>query len=155
MLVKLCPIPQLLILLVAEKMLLSLRQIAKENKDVHCIAVSHSDQDSTNRWLESVGGPNDIQVIVDDARAIYAAYGLGVSSWWHVLSPWSLGSIFKLGREENIWNRPTESGSRWQTAGVFAIDAEGLIRYSHPAQSADDVGDLKAALKSIKSASKL
>lgn len=132
-----------------------LRKIAEENEDIHCIAVSHSDQDSTNRWVESVGGTKDVQVIVDHARTIYAAYGLGVSSWWHVLSPASLGTVFKMGREENIWNRPTESGSRWQTAGVFAVDSKGTVRYSHPAQSAEDLGDLEAALSSIKSTSKL
>lgn len=139
---------------VAEKTFLLLRKIAEENKDVQCIAISHSDKESTDRWVESVGGSKDVQVIVDHERKIYASYGLGVSSWWHVLSPASLGTVFKLGREENIWNRPTESGSRWQTAGVFGVDSKGIVRYSHPAQSAEDLGDLEAALSSIKSAAK-
>ena len=134
---------------------MSLRKIAEDNRDVRCIAVSHSDQQSTDNWLDSLGGSRDIEVVVDHEREIYAAYGLGASNWWHVLNPWSLASVVKLGRQEAIWNRPTESGSRWQTAGVFAVDSSGTMKYSHPAQTLDDVGDLQAALKSIQIQPKL
>jgi len=129
--------------------------MAEDNRDVHWIAVSHSDQPSTDRWVESVGGTGNVEVIVDHERKIYAAYGLGVSSWWHVLNPWSMANVFKLGRQEKIWNRPTESGSRWQTAGVFAVDASGVVRYSHPAQTTDDLGDLQEAVTSVRRGSKL
>ena len=139
---------------VAEKTFLSLRQIASSNKDVHCLAISHSDQASTDRWVESVGGSGDVEVIVDHDRKLYAAYGLGVSSWWHVLNPWSMANVFKLGREEKIWNRPTESGSRWQSAGEFAVDGSGIVQYSHPGQTTDDLADFQAAVKSVRSASK-
>ena len=134
---------------------MALRKVAAANKDVHCVAVSHSDQESTDRWVESVGGPGDVRVIVDHSRNIYAAFGLGVSSWWHVLNPWSMATVFKLGREEKIWNRPTESGSRWQTAGEFAVDSSGVVHYSHPAQTTDDLADFQAALRSVKSIPKL
>lgn len=134
---------------------MSLRKVAAANKDVHCVAVSHSDQDSTDRWVESVGGSGDVQVIVDPERNIYAAFGLGVSSWWHVLNPWSMTTVFKLGREENIWNRPTESGSRWQTAGEFAVDSSGVVRYSHLAQTTDDLADFQSAPRSVRSTPKL
>ena len=134
---------------------MSLRQIASDNKDVTCIAVSHSEKEHTDKWLESVGGANAVEVIVDDQRQIYAAYGLGVSSFWHVLNPWSMSAVFKLGRGDNIWNRPTESGSRWQTAGVYGVDASGTIRYSHPSQATDDRGDFDEALRSLQTAAKL
>lgn len=42
---------------------------------------------------------------------------LGVSSAWHIFSPWTIASEVSLVRGEGIWSRPTESGSRWQTAG--------------------------------------
>ena len=96
-----------------------------------------------------------MQVVVDHERQVYAAYGLGVSSWWHVLNPWSMATVFKLGREEKIWNRPTESGSRWQTAGEFAVDPSGIVQYSHSAQTTDDLADFQSALKTVKSTSKL
>ena len=117
--------------------------------------MSHSEKGHTHKWLESVGGAGDVDIIVDDQRQIYAAYGLGVSSFWHVLNPWSMSAVFKLGRGDNIWNRPTESGSRWQTAGLYGVDASGTIRYSHPSQATDDLGDFDEALRSLEVAAKL
>jgi len=94
-------------------------------------------------------------VVVDHERQVYVQYGLGISSFWHVLNPWSMSAVFKLGRDENIWNRPTESGSRWQTAGVFAMDSNGVVRYSHPSQATDDLGDFDNALQGLRTSSKL
>ena len=119
---------------------------------MQCIAVSHSDKPSTDKWVESVGGAGDVQVVVDHERKIYALYGLGVASFWHVLNPWSLGAVFTMARQEKIVNRPTESGTRWQTSGVFAVDASGTVKYSHPSQTTDDLGDLEAAVQSVANA---
>ena len=119
------------------------------------MAVSHSAEDSTARWVESVGGAGSIKVIVDSERKVYGHYGLGISSFWSVLNPWSMAEVFKLGRNQNIWNRPTESGSRWQSAGLFAVDSQGIVRYSHPSQTTDDLGELDKALKAVGTSSKL
>ena len=51
-------------------------------------------------------------------------------------------SVYKLGKNEGIWNRPTESGSRWQTAGSFAVDDDGVVRWVQVARGADDVAEL-------------
>lgn len=51
-----------------------------------------------------------------------------------------MASVVRLGRGEGIWNRPTSSGSRWQTAGSFAVDGQGTVRWSHVGASADDKG---------------
>jgi len=115
---------------VAEKTLKDLRQLADKHDDVDFIAVSHSDEQSTDKWVTSVGGNRRIKIIVDSERAIYAQWGLGVSSVWHVLNPWSLWNAFSLGSKEQIWNRPTESGSRWQTAGGFAVDGAGIVKWA-------------------------
>jgi len=77
---------------------------------------------------------------VDDSRRTHAAWGLGTSSAWHVLNPLSMASVVRLGRGEGIWNRPTSSGSRWQTAGSFAVDGQGFVRWGHVGGSADDAG---------------
>jgi hypothetical protein len=66
-----------------------------------------------------------------------------------VLNPSSLFAVWKLGREEGVWNRPTESGSRWQTAGSFAVDVGGVIRWVHVAKAADDISEFKAAVGSL------
>lgn len=88
-------------------------------------------------------------VIVDDERQIYAQWGLGVSSFWHVLNPWSLLSVYRLGKQEGVYNRPTESGTRWQTSGSFAVDGKGKVTWSKPSASADEVPDFKDALNSL------
>lgn len=80
---------------------------------------------------------------------MFARWGLGMSSLWHVLNPWSLWSVYRLGKEEGIWNRPTESGSRWQTAGSFAIDREGNVKWGRVAQSADEIPKFEDAVKAI------
>ena len=133
----------------AEKTLLSLRSIASSHPSITCIAVSHSDRSSTDNWLAALGGAGNVRVIVDEEREIYAKWGLGVSSLWHVLSPWSMWSVFRLGREEGIWNRPTESGSRWQESGAFAVDGEGVVRWAGRAESADWIPDFEEGLKAL------
>jgi hypothetical protein len=126
-----------------------MRDAASQHPDVSFIVVSHSDQGSTDRWLEAVGGAGSVAVIVDAERATYAAWGLGTSSFWHVLSPSGLYSAYSLGSQEGIWNKPTESGSRWQTSGTYAVDREGIVRYGGPAGSADEIPDFEEAVKAV------
>ncbi|RAR10023.1 exonuclease v [Stemphylium lycopersici] len=111
----------------AEKTFLDLRAIAPAHPRIHFVAVSHSDQESTDRWLASLPDPPkntqpNLQVIVDTERETYAAWGLGTSGFMHVLG--SIPGASKLGKDKGINVRPTESGSRWQTAGNFAVDSE-------------------------------
>ena len=94
-----------------------------------------------------MGGDGEAKVIVDEDRELYAQWGLGVSNTWHVLK--SMYSVYTLGRDEKIWNRPTESGNRWQTAGSFAVDGEGIVKWASPATSAGDISDFKDALSAL------
>lgn len=123
--------------------------MAEAHPSIRFVAVSHSDQGSTTGWLTAVGGAGKVEIIVDAERELYARWGLGVSSFAHTLSPWSMWSVYKLGKEEGIWNRPTESGSRWQTAGSFGVDGQGVVKWSKPAQRADDIPDFEEGLKMI------
>lgn len=92
--------------------------------------MSHSSTDATERWVPQVGGAWETEIIVDEGRDLYATWGLGVSSAWHMLNPFALYSVYRLGKDQGIWNRPTESGTCWQTSGAFAIDGEGIVRWS-------------------------
>lgn len=139
----------LLLHLVAEKTFKQIRQLAHKTPEVNFVAVSHSDQESTDKWIISIGGQWEVQVIVDADRELYAKYGLGASSAWHVLNPWSMYSVYKLGKAENIWNKPTESGNRWQTSGNFAVDKDGVMKWSKVAQTADDIPNFTDALKAL------
>lgn len=116
---------------------------------MHCIAVSHSSQAATDAWVVGVGGEWEVEVIVDEGRDLYAAWGLGLSSTWHALNPAVLYSAVALGRGEGIWNRATESGSRWQMGGAFAVDEKGVVRWARPARSADEIPDFQEALTAL------
>lgn len=166
----------------AEKTFLSFRAAASTHPSINFVAVSHSDQIATDKWLEAVGGADNVHVIVDSERELFARWGLGVSSFWHVLNPASMWNVYRLGKEHGIvssfpsllfpssyptrcgnasslnrklltrglqWNRPTESGSRWQTSGSFAVDRKGVVRWGGPAGRADFIPDFEEAVKAV------
>ncbi|KAK4955743.1 hypothetical protein LTR10_006682 [Elasticomyces elasticus] len=137
----------------AEKTFLNFRDAAKANKYIDFIAVSHSSEESTQTWLASLpqagSEPDNLRVIVDEQVEIYSAYGLGASGYGHVLSPASMYNVWQLGKSEGIWNRPTESGSRWQTGGFFAVDGDGIVRWGRAANRADEIPDFEAMVEAL------
>lgn len=126
-----------------------MRETASKNLGVHFIAVSHSNQQHTTKWLNDIGGenPSNLDVEVDDEREIYAAWGLGVSSFWHVLNPQSLYAVFTTAKEDGISNRPTESGYRFQTSGSWAVDGKGTVVWGRVAEAASEIPDFDDAVK--------
>ncbi|KAI5359227.1 Putative alkyl hydroperoxide reductase subunit C/ Thiol specific antioxidant [Septoria linicola] len=141
----------------AEKTYLRLREAAKTHRDIDFVAVSHSGQDSTDKWVKSIpqygSEPSNLRLVVDDKKEAYAAYGLGISSWLHVLSPASMMNVFSLARKEGISNRPTESGTRWQTSGTYAIGEDGKVKWGGPASRADDVPDFEQIVQYLSASS--
>ncbi|KZF24058.1 hypothetical protein L228DRAFT_252555 [Xylona heveae TC161] len=133
----------------AEKAFLDLRTTASANPSVNFIAVSHSDAKATEKWINALGGSRRVQVIVDADRQLYTKWGLGVASFWHLLNPQSMWGVYQLASHEGIWNRPTESGTRWQTAGSFAVDKKGHVCWSRPALSAHEVPNFDEAVKAM------
>ncbi|KAM0202567.1 hypothetical protein ACHAPA_010397 [Fusarium lateritium] len=129
--------------------LLALADLSDKVPNVHCVAISHSSGEATDNWLPQVGGTWNVDVVIDEERNLYANWGLGISSTWHAVNPLTLWNVFSLGKNEGIWNRPTESGSRWQTGGAFAVDRDGTIRWAQVARTADDLPDLKAAITAL------
>ncbi|KAK1975388.1 hypothetical protein LZ30DRAFT_693648 [Colletotrichum cereale] len=138
----------------AEKSFRVLREAASANPGVAFVAVSHSSESHTAKWLSEVGGPgggaNPVEVVTDEARGVYARWGLGTSGFLHVLSPSALSDVFRLSREEGIANRPTESGSRWQTSGAWAVDGKGGVTWGGPAQTASEIPNVEEALASLR-----
>ncbi|KAF3905479.1 hypothetical protein ABW20_dc0107162 [Dactylellina cionopaga] len=135
----------------AEKTFQALRAKADANQDIHFIAVSHSNQEDTDEWVVSVGGTGDVDVVVDPHRTLYAKWGLGFGSYWANIGPMTLWKALKLGQEELIYNRPTKSGYRWQTAGSFAIDGDDgkTVRWVHVSQNAADVANFEDAMRAV------
>ncbi|KAJ5266843.1 hypothetical protein N7478_009651 [Penicillium angulare] len=142
---------------VSEVAFLTMRKAAAEHLDINFVAISHSNQQSTDKWLEAVGGPKEgtssesVTVIVDAERNIYAKWGLGTVSWGHLFSPGGLLAVYKMGKDQGVWNRPTESGSRWQSSGNWAVDGEGYVRWGGPATRVDEVVDIAEVMDALKS----
>ncbi|KAF6813151.1 hypothetical protein CMUS01_12900 [Colletotrichum musicola] len=135
----------------AEKSFTTLRDAAATHPGIAFIAVSHSSESHTQKWLSEIGGPGDknpVEVLVDEERAVYARWGLGASGWGHVLAPGELAQVFRLAWE-GTRNRPTESGSRWQTSGAWAVDEEGRVTWGGVAGGASEIPDVEAAVKSF------
>lgn len=140
----------------AEKTLLRLRTLAAAHPEVAFIAVSHSNQEATEKWLTDIGGAEDkdsnnaVQIVVDDAtRSLYRAWGLGYSGLWHVLNPSSLREALRIGKEEAIGVRSTESGSRWQRAGSFAVDKAGIVRWTAVPDKADEFPEFEEGIRAV------
>ena len=92
----------------AEKTFLSFRATASIHPSIHFIAISHSDQSATEKWLKAIGGAGNVRVIVDKDRELFAQWGLGMCSFWHVLSPAGLWNVYKLGRAQGIVSKFSE-----------------------------------------------
>lgn len=65
-----------------------------------------------------------------------------------------LWSVWRLGRDEGIWNRPTESGSRWQRGGSWAVDGDGVVRWGGVSERADEVPSFLEAVEALKKGEK-
>lgn len=82
--------------------------------------------------------------MIDEERTLYGSWGLGRSSLSHFIGPRSLRGVAALARQ-GVRNRHPV-GTRWQTAGTFAIDAAGVVRFTHVPAHAGELPDLDAAV---------
>ncbi|EPE08396.1 hypothetical protein F503_01179 [Ophiostoma piceae UAMH 11346] len=177
----------------AQKTFLNLRTLANRHAgEVTCIAVSHSSYQATQKWIDLLGGAWNVQVVIDEDRAVYAAWGLGLGSVWYVLNPstqiqswketgWLGQSVASyMDRKKPVDNAPpaagrgpsrsntagaagnaggaiettpegpaTIMGNKWQQAGAFAVNGQGIVMWGEKALRADDVMDLNKALVSL------
>ncbi|KAK4224749.1 hypothetical protein QBC38DRAFT_287404 [Podospora fimiseda] len=135
----------------AEKTFKLFTNFSTHHPEVQCVAVSQSSVRETDNWIIQVGGEWEVHVIVDEHRDLFKRWGLGETSTWYAVNPWTLWRVYKLGTEEGIWNRTgNETGSRWQMGGAFAIDASGFVRWSKPAETADEIVSFHEAVKALK-----
>jgi hypothetical protein len=133
--------------------------------------VSHSSEQATKKWVDMLGGAWNVQVVIDEDRSLYAAWGLGLGSVWYVFNPttqreaWKekgwlgekvAGAIQRTGTEGigkasyqtggsgviDVEGPTTVMGNKWQTAGAWAVDGKGTVVWGGKALRADDVMDL-------------
>jgi hypothetical protein len=131
----------------AEATLLALRESASGHPQTRFIAVSHAPADATAGWAEQAGGAGAVQLRSDPERALYAAWGLGNSTLSHWAGGRSLRAVAEQARH-GIRNRHPV-GTRWQSAGTFAVDATGTVRFVHVPGHAGELPDLEVAVGSL------
>ncbi|KAI1779234.1 hypothetical protein F4818DRAFT_243450 [Hypoxylon cercidicola] len=72
----------------AQKSFLALRELAIKNQGrLTCVAVSHSSKEATRKWVDLLGGAWNVEVVIDEERAVYAAWGLGLGNIWYMFNP--------------------------------------------------------------------
>lgn len=124
-----------------------------------------------------MGGAWNVQIVIDEDRSVYAAWGLGLGSVWYVLNPqtqvqawkekgWLGGKVATaVKRTDGHTRQPsyqangtgvldtegpmTVMGNKWQTAGAWAVNEQGQIVWGSKATSMDDVMDLDAGLAAL------
>lgn len=126
----------------AEQTLRSLRKAAAARPEVEWLAVSHASREKTDEWAAAVGGSEGVELVVDEERRLYAAWGVGRTDLRHFAGPSSLGAVAALARA-GIRNRHP-AGSRWQGAATFAVGS-ATVRWRHLPEHAGDLPDLDAA----------
>jgi hypothetical protein len=132
----------------AELMMHRLRDAANAWPAVQWVAISHAPPEATQRWCQAVGGAGDVRVASDPSRRTYAQWGLGRTSLRHFLGRRSLSHVAGLARQ-GIRNRHPH-GTRWQSAGTFALDGQGIVRWRHLPGHAGDVPDLEPAVEAVR-----
>lgn len=158
--------------IVAQKTFMALRSIANRHPDtMRCIAVSHSSAHATQKWIDLMGGAWNVEVVVDEDRSLYAAWGLGVASLMYLFHPaaqvqgWKetgwLGdevaaavnrtqglaarqrSAFDDDDDDDGEDNSGVMGSKWQEAGAFAVDGKGTVIWGGKATRSDDMMNLE------------
>ncbi|OIW30836.1 hypothetical protein CONLIGDRAFT_291450 [Coniochaeta ligniaria NRRL 30616] len=108
----------------AQKTFLHLRALANKYPTISCIAISHSSPTATQKWIDLVGGAWNVSVVIDEDRAVYAAWGLGLGSVWYVLNP----TTQVQGWKEKGWLGASVAGAITRTGvagvGKSALDVE-------------------------------
>lgn len=115
---------------VAEKTFIELRRLANKYPQLHFTAISHASKAATDKWVTSLGGAWAVSVVIDEEREVYASWGLGVSTTYHLLNPWTQIAARKLGTQEGIWGREVDpSANRWQVGGCWATDESKSVDF--------------------------
>ncbi|KNG48650.1 thioredoxin-like protein [Stemphylium lycopersici] len=124
---------------VAEKLFLRLRTLANRYPSIRFIAISHCTPAATKTWLDKLGSAQNVDVIVDAERDLYALWGLGISTWSHVLHPRNGYNQVMLRKNEGVWGQQVGEGAcRWQLGGAYAVDGRGVVTWGGPMDSVDE-----------------
>lgn len=118
-----------------------------------------------------LGGAWNVQVIIDEDRALYAAWGLGLATVWEYFNPTTQGAAWREkgwlgsrvagsvgrggGREGEGGGRGggggmgAGMGNKWQLGGAWAVDGKGVVVWGARAERPDEVVDLAMGFRAL------
>ena len=131
----------------AEATMAMLRETAPRHPEVQWLAISHAPPKATERWCRAIGGADGVRLASDPSRHAYADWGLGRTSFGHFLGRRSLSAVAGLARR-GVRNRHPH-GTRWQSAGTFALDGQAIVRWRQIPAHAGELPDLDEALRAV------
>ncbi len=131
----------------AERTMQMLREGARREPWIEWLAISHAREQDTRRWCEAIGGAGGVRIACDPSRRLYARWGLGSTSLGHFMGRRALMAVATLARQ-GIRNRHPD-GTRWQSAGTFALDGLGTVRWRLIPAHAGELPDLDEALAAL------
>ena len=131
----------------AEATIRQMAALAAARPAIDFIAVTHSDAKPSQRWCDAFGGAAGVQLVPDPDRALYAAWGVGLSDRKHFAGSDSLSSLNRL-LDDGIHNR-WASGNRWQAAATFGVDPAGRLAWRHVPRHAGDLPALDQAVLTL------
>ena len=89
----------------------------------------------------------DWPLLVDESRALYAAYGMHRGHWWDVFGPAAWWVYFKLLLRGRRLRRT--SGDVTQLGGDVLIDPRGIVRLHHVGRGPADRPPVETILAAI------
>jgi hypothetical protein len=131
----------------AEATVRQMAALAAAHPALDFLAVTHSSEAPSRSWCDAFGGAAGVQIVPDPDRALYAAWGVGLSDRQHFAGAQSLSALRRL-LDEGIHNR-WASGNRWQAAATFAVDSAGVLRWRHAPRHAGDLPPLDDAIAAL------
>lgn len=127
-----------------------MRSLANRHTSIRFVAISHCTPAATKEWVNKIGGAWNVDVVVDENRELYALWGLGMSSYAHLLNPRNGYNQIMLGKKEGVWGQQIgEGGCRWQTGGAYAVDEKGFVKWGRPMNSVDEELRLEEACQAL------
>jgi hypothetical protein len=78
----------------------------------------------------------DWPCLVDEARSVYRAYGLGRLPWWRTFGPVSLWGYVRFWRQGRPMPRP--KADIYQAGGDFVVGPDGRLALVHPGRHPHD-----------------
>jgi hypothetical protein len=101
------------------------------------------------------GGPSHLEadgvrwpILRDEARTLYAAYGMQRASWWDIWGPatwWAYTkALWKGGRLQHA------TGDVHQRGGNVLVDPEGIVRLHHVGRGPADRPSIDALLDAVR-----